>query len=414
MRQEKGDSLADGCFTFGKVDLVPTIEEYMALLRCSKFQVDRVYSRAINVPTFSKKLMSVTGMSEQWVVAQIKQKGDNAILTHPDVRKRLDVFALSIYGLVVFPKALGYVDEAVTDLFDRLDKKVTPIPVILEKTFRSLSACRKTSEGRFIGCAQLLLARFHSHFWKVDKVSYRVFSENYSPLKEIVATLRRDDISKEKWMAIPQNLREEDVEWRAHWLLPDEILYRCSSFDWVPLLGVWGATGYAPLLVLRKKIQEMASAWKQTRQMKRLTVGPMTTPEYHEWWARRINDNTPKLNQKDSQSVEEHLRVIPSELEIIRQDFERRNADLEKKIEKIEAKKTNLRLDIDVQKLENEKLKKEKNKAEEELGSMKTDYKRMRLSMRTAGLGKTSEQWRAKIREEKDKADRWEQKFLEM
>ncbi|MFQ6664356.1 hypothetical protein Gotur_031505 [Gossypium turneri] len=109
-------------------------------------------------------------------------------------------------GLVVFLKALGYVDEAVTDLFDRLDRKVTPILAILAETFRSLSAYRKMGEGRFIGCAQLLLAWFHSHFWKVDKVSYRVFSENYSPLKEIVATPRRDDISKEKWMAILQNL----------------------------------------------------------------------------------------------------------------------------------------------------------------------------------------------------------------
>ncbi|MFQ6664985.1 hypothetical protein Gotur_031893, partial [Gossypium turneri] len=96
--------------------------------------------------------------------------------THPDVRKRLDVFALSIYGLVVFPKALGHVDEAVTDLFDRLDKKVTPISIILAETFRSLSACRKTGEGRFIRCAQLLLVWFHSHFWRVDKVLYRVFS----------------------------------------------------------------------------------------------------------------------------------------------------------------------------------------------------------------------------------------------
>ncbi|MFQ6654550.1 hypothetical protein Gotur_025486 [Gossypium turneri] len=258
------------------------IEEFMALLRCLKFQVDRVYSRAVNVPTFSKKLMRVTGMSEQWVVTRIKQKGDS-----------------NIYGLVVFPKALGYVDETVTNLFDRLDKKVTPISVILAETFRSLSACRKTGEGGFIGCVQLLLAWFHSHFWKVDKVSYRVFSENYSPLKEIVASPRRDDISKEKWIAILQNLREEDIEWRAPWLLPDEILYRCGSFDWVPLLGVWGATGYAPLLVLRqyrsrqfipatqgiadcefsykddgyrKKIQEMASAWKQTHRMKRLAV----------------------------------------------------------------------------------------------------------------------------------------------
>ncbi|MBA0729905.1 hypothetical protein Golax_023354 [Gossypium laxum] len=100
------------------------------------------------------------------------------------MRKRVDVFALSIYGLVVFPKALGHVDEAVTDLFDRLDKRVTLVPAILAETFRSLNACRKA-----------------------------------------VATPRRDDILEEKWMAILQNLQEEDIEWRAPWLLPDEILY---------------------------------------------------------------------------------------------------------------------------------------------------------------------------------------------
>nr|XP_012466146.1 unnamed protein product [Gossypium raimondii] len=68
-----------------------------------------------------------------------------------------------------------------------------------------------------------------------------------------------------------------------------------------------------------------------------------------------------------------------------------------------------MRLDIDVQKLENDKLKKEKNKAEEELGNQNTDYKKLCLS-----LEKISEQWQAEIREEKDKADRWEQKFQEM
>ncbi|MBA0789440.1 hypothetical protein Gotri_027004 [Gossypium trilobum] len=59
------------------------------------------------------------------------------VLAHPDAKKRVNVFALSIYGLVVFPKALGHVAEAVTDLM---------------------------GEGRFIGCAQLLLAWFHNHF----------------------------------------------------------------------------------------------------------------------------------------------------------------------------------------------------------------------------------------------------------
>ncbi|KAL1083230.1 hypothetical protein V6Z11_D09G186200 [Gossypium hirsutum] len=173
-------------------------------------------------------------MSDKLVTARIKQKGDSKyihwkslkdlILAHLDAKKKVDIFALSIYVLVVFPRALEHVDEAVTDLFDRLDKRVTP----------------------------LLLAWFHNHFWKVDKVSYRVFSDNYSPLKEIVATPMRDDILEEKWMAIFQNLQEEDIEWKAPWLLPDVILYRCGDFDWVLFLRIWGAIDYAPLLVLRQ------------------------------------------------------------------------------------------------------------------------------------------------------------------
>ncbi|MBA0700554.1 hypothetical protein Goari_020507 [Gossypium aridum] len=97
--------------------------------------------------------MHITGMSEHWVATRIKQKGDSKcipwkslkdlILAHLDTKKRVDVFPLSIYGLVVFPKALGHVDEVVTDLFDQLDKRVTPVPMILAETFRSLNAARK-------------------------------------------------------------------------------------------------------------------------------------------------------------------------------------------------------------------------------------------------------------------------------
>ncbi|KAL1102002.1 hypothetical protein V6Z11_D05G334500 [Gossypium hirsutum] len=378
--------------------------------------------------------MSITGMSEQWITTRIKQKGEckciqwrtlrDLILAHPDEKKKVDVFALSIYGLVIFSRALGHVDEAVSDLFDRLGKWVTPIHSILAETFRSLNACRRAGEGRFIGCAQLLIAWFHSHFWKVDKVSYRVFSEHYSPLKEIMATPRRDDISEENWIAILQNLQEDDVEWRAPWLIPDGILYRYGSFDWVPLLGIWGAVGYASLLVLRqynsrqfvpatyslaqcefsyrgdnynKEVKEISQAWNQVHRMKRLAVSSMTTPEYGEWRRKRFNDNIPELNLESVRPMEKFLQVIPSKLEIIKQDFEKRNLELEKKIERLEEEKMHLRLDVDVQKLEAEKLKKGKNKVEEDLDSLKTDYKRLRVSMRTVGLGKTSEQWRQEI-----------------
>ncbi|MBA0702089.1 hypothetical protein Goari_020490 [Gossypium aridum] len=163
-QQEKGDNLTEGYvselwnFTrismtqnnlqeLKKVDLVPTVEEYTTLLRCPRIQAEKAYSRAAS----------------------------DLILVHPDTKKRVEVFALSI--------------------------------------FRSLGVCRRVGERRFNGCTQLLLAWFHSHFRK--------------------------------------GLQEEDVEWRASWMIPDEILYQCGDFDWVPLLGILGAIGYAPLLVLR-------------------------------------------------------------------------------------------------------------------------------------------------------------------
>ncbi|MFQ6642905.1 hypothetical protein Gotur_017890, partial [Gossypium turneri] len=226
----------------------------------------------------------VLAMSEQWVTARIKQKGDSKcipwrnlkdlILAHPDTKKKVDVFALSIYGLVVFPKALGHIDEAVTDLFDRLDRRVTPVLAIMAETFRSLNACRKKGE---------VLRQYR--------------------LRQFVPTT--------------QGLAECEFSYKGD--------------------------GY------KNKVREMSSAWNQTRRMKSLAVGLMTTHEYNEWWVKRINDNVTMPSLENSQSIEEHLRVVPSELEIIKQDFERRNVELEKKIEQMEEEKMNLRLDVDVQ-----------------------------------------------------------------
>ncbi|MBA0634495.1 hypothetical protein Godav_005294 [Gossypium davidsonii] len=52
----------------------------MTLLRCSKIQVDRAYSRVVKVLTFLKKLMNIIGMSEQWVAAQIRRRGWMSLL----------------------------------------------------------------------------------------------------------------------------------------------------------------------------------------------------------------------------------------------------------------------------------------------------------------------------------------------
>ncbi|MFQ6653614.1 hypothetical protein Gotur_024926 [Gossypium turneri] len=82
------------------------------------------------------------------------------------------------------------------------------------------AAVRTWSEMTQKGKGNSLGEGYVSELWdftriSVDKVSYRVFSKNYLPLKELAATPRRDDVSKEKWIEILQNLQKEDIEWRA-------------------------------------------------------------------------------------------------------------------------------------------------------------------------------------------------------
>ncbi|KAG8482922.1 hypothetical protein CXB51_023980 [Gossypium anomalum] len=317
---------AYSCFTFGEVDLVPTVEEYTALLRCPRFEIDRVYSRAACVPTFWKKLMTITGMSEQWITARIKEKGEckciswntlkDLILTHPDEMKKVDVFALGLYGLMVFPRALGYVDEATTNLFHPLSKRVTSVPVILAETFRSLGACRRA------GAASVVC---------------RVFFEDYSPLKDIVASTKRVDVPEKNRIALLQNLQSKD------------------GYHWLRL--------FARAKAVRIKIV-------------RLKVSSYTREPITRGRGKRINDNIPKPNVERARSIEEYLRVMPSELEIMKQEFERKNLELEKRIAKLEEEKMYLKLNVNVQKMEVEKERKEKRKIEEDRDDLKEHYKK--------------------------------------
>ena len=68
----------------------------------------------------------------------------------------IDIFALVVYDILIFPQSPGYVDAAVVDLIEQIDNQVNPVPAIIVETFLSLNYCRRNREGSFVGCAQLL------------------------------------------------------------------------------------------------------------------------------------------------------------------------------------------------------------------------------------------------------------------
>ncbi|MFQ6657708.1 hypothetical protein Gotur_027270, partial [Gossypium turneri] len=242
--------------------MTPTIEEYVALLRIDDVQFNKIYVKEPKPMTFKKKLMKLTGMTDIWAEKQIKKKNEvscipwfslrELVQNHPDNLRRIDLFALAIYGLVVFPKVLGYIEVAVVDFFEKLGQRINPVPTILAETFRSLNSYRRKGEGRFIGCAQLLNVWIFSHFWKVERTPFHMFSKTFAPLE---AHLEKDwprDVTKQHWVLVFQNLRAEDITWRAPWIRPSVLLYKCENQDSVPLLGLWGGAGYAPLMVQRQ------------------------------------------------------------------------------------------------------------------------------------------------------------------
>ncbi|KAG8503826.1 hypothetical protein CXB51_001966 [Gossypium anomalum] len=166
--------------------------------------------------------------------------------------KRVNLFALAIYGLIVFLKVLGHIEVVVVDFFERLKQGMNLVPTILAETFRSLGICRRKRECHFIGCAQLLNVWILSHFWKVERTPFHMFSKTFAPLEAYLEREWPKDVTEKYWISVFQNLQAEDVTWRAPWIRHSVLLYKVRNQDWVPLLGLWGGIGYAPLIVQRQ------------------------------------------------------------------------------------------------------------------------------------------------------------------
>ena len=68
----------------------------------------------------------------------------------------MDVFALAIYGLVIFPKVPEYVEVAVIDVIEQIKSQANPMPTIVAEILRTLNFCRRSGNGDLVCCIQML------------------------------------------------------------------------------------------------------------------------------------------------------------------------------------------------------------------------------------------------------------------
>ena len=113
---------------------------------------DKAYNRK---PKFGrwKALAKILKVKPQVVDIYLVQKGNrqglpwnilqNFIRGHLHNEDGMIAFALAIYGLVIFPRILGYIEMAVVDAFDQIQHGSNPVLVILVETFQSLNYCHR-------------------------------------------------------------------------------------------------------------------------------------------------------------------------------------------------------------------------------------------------------------------------------
>ena len=172
------------------------IEEFMTMLHIELPKLDKICFREPKKKGYQKKRADLMGLEINDIAQQVKKRGKsycipwnflrNYILEHFSEDKAINVFALAIYGMVIFPKSAGHVESTVIDLFDQVCRLCNPVPSILAEIIRSLSFCRKKGKGNFIGCVQLLYMWLRSHFWGENKIGNQLHSRLFVPNSSIL------------------------------------------------------------------------------------------------------------------------------------------------------------------------------------------------------------------------------------
>ncbi|KAG8480538.1 hypothetical protein CXB51_024627 [Gossypium anomalum] len=133
------------------------------------------------------------------------------------------------------------------------------------------------------------------------------------PFLESGAHIEKDwpkDVTEQHWVLVFQNLHAEEITWRAPWIRPSILIYKCGSQDWVPLLGLWGGAGYVPSMVQRqfasrqfipatgglaqsefaftgdsymKRVRDAAKAWKEIHLIELALYADTITQDYDIW-----------------------------------------------------------------------------------------------------------------------------------
>ncbi|XP_050889305.1 uncharacterized protein LOC127094524 [Lathyrus oleraceus] len=227
------------CFTFPDYQLAPTLEEYSCILGIPiKLQVP--FHVSMEVPD-SEHVVVALYLGKFMVDANLKTKGGllgfqlSFILTTLDPLAKKEnwkvfstVLACNIYGIVLFPNMVGFVNMNAIRIF----MMGNLVPTFLGDIYHSIHSKNHKKRGGLVWCcAPLLYHWFRSHL----------------PCKGAFA----DNKETSKWSKRLMELTSKDLVWynlRLDRMGRSKVIVSCGEFPNVPLMGVSGGINYNHVL----------------------------------------------------------------------------------------------------------------------------------------------------------------------
>ncbi|XP_020208535.1 uncharacterized protein LOC109793476 [Cajanus cajan] len=232
------------CFTFQDFQLAPTIEEFEQILDIPLGN-KKPYLYMGHYPSLATTAATL-GIGVRALASKKKMKGgvegfsraylEGYALCLAENEKWdgfMDVLALIIYGIVLFPNIEDFIDFAAIDVFLAYKhERRSLIPTILADTYHTLNLHHERKGGMFLCCLPTLYLWFMTHMFKkgrqIETISKSEPAHNIASLSE---------------KTIVGYSCEQDIR---------EGICQCGDFPNVPLMGTKGCINYNSTLVIRQ------------------------------------------------------------------------------------------------------------------------------------------------------------------
>ncbi|KAK2356937.1 hypothetical protein QL285_094254 [Trifolium repens] len=290
------------CFTFQDFQLLPTIEEFESILglrrdgrSCYLREVPTPEALALALHLGSQDSIpfQVIKTGAQGLTRKVLEDKAQLVLADGNWKAYNAIFALMIYGLVLFPNVNDFIDLAAIGVF----LTENPVPTLLGDFIYSLHDRNSTGRGGQISCCARLIQK-----WMMSHLPDKgPFVENKNA----------------RWSERLNSLTEKDIRWYSRSVDSSKVLLKCGDFPNVPLVGIQGCINYNPVLalrqlgypmedapletsvtkfILRKEKEDLElwdkikKAWKQARKTTMDKKNCLAREAYTQWVKNRILD----------------------------------------------------------------------------------------------------------------------------